>query len=65
MGLLADRIVTYVAPVILGERGRAVVGYPGADTLADAPRWHVSDVRPFGVDVRITYDRATPTGVAA
>lgn len=62
---LADRIVTYIAPVMLGERGRAVVAYPGADTLADAPRWHVSDVRPVGVDVRITYDRAIPTEVAA
>lgn len=54
---LADRIVTYVAPVILGERGRAVIAYPGADTLADAHRWQISDVTPVGEDVRITYDR--------
>ena len=54
----ADRIVTYVAPVILGERGRAVIAYPGAETLADAPRWQISDVAPVGEDVRITYDRA-------
>ncbi len=60
----ADRIVTYVAPVILGERGRAVVAYPGADTLADAPRWQISDVTSVGEDVRITYDR-TPVEVGA
>ena len=54
---LADRLVTYVAPVILGERGRAVIAYPGAATLADAPRWHISEVTPVGDDVRITYDR--------
>ncbi len=54
---LADRIVTYVAPVILGERGRAVIAYPGADTLAEAPRWQISDVTPIGADLRITYDR--------
>ena len=54
---LADRLVTYVAPVILGERGRAVAAYPGAETLADAARWQVSDVTPVGEDVRITYDR--------
>ena len=55
---LADCLVTYVAPVILGERGRAVIAYPGAATLADAPRWAISDVTPVGEDVRITYDRS-------
>ena len=54
---LVGRIVTYVAPVILGERGRAVIAYPGADTLVDAPRWQISEVTPVGEDVRITYDR--------
>ena len=57
---LADRLVTYVAPVILGERGRAVIAYPGAATLADAPRWQISDVTPVGDDARITYDRPLP-----
>ena len=61
---LADRLVTYVAPVILGERGRAVAAYPGAETLAGAPRWQVSDVTPIGEDVRITYDRM-PAEVSA
>lgn len=56
---LADRIVTYVAPVVLGERGRAVVAYPGPESLAAATRLQVSDVRPIGADVRITYDRIT------
>ena len=31
---LADRLVAYVAPVLLGERGLPVVGFPGPDTLA-------------------------------
>ena len=56
----ADRLVTYVAPVILGERGRAVIAYPGAATLADAPRWQISDVTPVGEELRITYDRPLP-----
>ena len=51
----ADRLVTYVAPVVLGERGRAVVATPGPETLADATRWRVMDVAPVGPDVRITY----------
>ncbi len=36
---LADRLVAYVAPVLLGERGHPVIGFPGPDTLADATRW--------------------------
>lgn len=52
----ADRLVTYVAPVILGERGRAVLAHAGPDTLADASRWRIIDVTPIGTDVRITYD---------
>lgn len=60
---LANRIVTYVAPVVLGERGRSVIAYPGADTLADAPRWRVTDTRSIGADVRITYDPVNVEGV--
>jgi diaminohydroxyphosphoribosylaminopyrimidine deaminase / 5-amino-6-(5-phosphoribosylamino)uracil reductase len=52
----ADRLVTYVAPLILGERGRAVLAYDGPATLADASRWRITDVTPIGPDVRITYD---------
>ena len=52
----ADRLVTYVAPVVLGERGRAVLAHPGPDTLADARRWRIVDVRGVGDDLRITYD---------
>ena len=61
----AQRLVTYVAPVILGERGRAVLAYPGADTLVDAPRWEITDVTAFDPDVRITYRRnPAPEAVA-
>jgi diaminohydroxyphosphoribosylaminopyrimidine deaminase/5-amino-6-(5-phosphoribosylamino)uracil reductase len=51
----ADRLVTYVAPIVLGERGRAVVASPGPETLADAARWRVVDLTTIGPDVRITY----------
>lgn len=52
----AQRLVTYVAPVILGERGRAVLAHPGPDTLADAPRWRTVSLAGIGPDVRITYE---------
>jgi diaminohydroxyphosphoribosylaminopyrimidine deaminase/5-amino-6-(5-phosphoribosylamino)uracil reductase len=53
---LADRLVAYVAPVLLGTRGLPSVGFPGPDTIADAPRWTVADVTRLGADVRITMD---------
>jgi diaminohydroxyphosphoribosylaminopyrimidine deaminase / 5-amino-6-(5-phosphoribosylamino)uracil reductase len=52
----ADRLVAYVAPVLLGERGLPVIGFPGPDTVADASRWRVREVRQLGADVRITLD---------
>ena len=55
----ANRIVTYVAPVVLGERGRSVMAYPGPDTLDDASRYQVMDVTAFDPDVRITYEPIT------
>lgn len=53
---LADRLVAYVAPVLLGERGLPVVGFPGPETLADASRWVLRDVARLGDDVRLTLD---------
>jgi diaminohydroxyphosphoribosylaminopyrimidine deaminase/5-amino-6-(5-phosphoribosylamino)uracil reductase len=55
---LADRLVAYVAPVLLGTRGLPAVGFPGPDTIADARRWRVADVTRLGGDVRITMDPA-------
>jgi diaminohydroxyphosphoribosylaminopyrimidine deaminase / 5-amino-6-(5-phosphoribosylamino)uracil reductase len=53
---LADRLVAYIAPVLLGTRGLPAVGFPGPDTIADARRWTVADVSSLGADVRITMD---------
>jgi diaminohydroxyphosphoribosylaminopyrimidine deaminase/5-amino-6-(5-phosphoribosylamino)uracil reductase len=53
---LADRLIAYVAPVLLGERGAPVAGFPGPDTLADARRWVLRDVTRLGGDVRLTLD---------
>jgi diaminohydroxyphosphoribosylaminopyrimidine deaminase/5-amino-6-(5-phosphoribosylamino)uracil reductase len=53
---LADRLVAYVAPVLLGTRGLPAVGFRGPDTIGDARRWRVADVARVGADVRITMD---------
>jgi diaminohydroxyphosphoribosylaminopyrimidine deaminase/5-amino-6-(5-phosphoribosylamino)uracil reductase len=62
---LANRLVAYVAPMLLGERGLPVVGFPGPDTLADARRWTLRDVTRLGDDVRLTLDPAGPERNAA
>jgi diaminohydroxyphosphoribosylaminopyrimidine deaminase/5-amino-6-(5-phosphoribosylamino)uracil reductase len=53
---LADRLVAYVAPTLLGERGLPVIGFPGPDTLADATRWQLLDATRLGNDVRLTLE---------
>lgn len=52
----AQRLVAYVAPLVLGER--AVPGYRGAgpDTLAAAARFALAGVRQLGPDVRLDYE---------
>lgn len=56
---LADRVVTYVAPTLLGAGGRAAFDLAGPATIADATRWRLTDVRRLGPDVRLDY---TPSG---
>jgi diaminohydroxyphosphoribosylaminopyrimidine deaminase/5-amino-6-(5-phosphoribosylamino)uracil reductase len=53
-----QRLVTYVAPVILGERGRPGYALPGPDTLANATRYRIVDNAPIGTDLRCTYEEA-------
>jgi diaminohydroxyphosphoribosylaminopyrimidine deaminase/5-amino-6-(5-phosphoribosylamino)uracil reductase len=53
---LADRIVAYVAPVLLGRDARPAFDLAGPATLTDAARWRVVDTTALGADVRITLD---------
>ncbi|MFM7270700.1 MAG: bifunctional diaminohydroxyphosphoribosylaminopyrimidine deaminase/5-amino-6-(5-phosphoribosylamino)uracil reductase RibD [Actinomycetes bacterium] len=53
---LADRIVAYLAPVLLGRDGRPAFDLAGPATLADAARWRIVDTTSLGADVRITLD---------
>jgi len=52
---LADRVVTYVAPTLLGRDGRAAFDVAGPDTITVAARWQLTDVRRLGPDVRLDY----------
>ncbi|WP_371791357.1 bifunctional diaminohydroxyphosphoribosylaminopyrimidine deaminase/5-amino-6-(5-phosphoribosylamino)uracil reductase RibD [Streptomyces sp. NBC_01471] len=50
---LLDRVVGYVAPVLLGSAGRAVLDDFGAGTLSEGLRLQLSDVRQLGSDVKL------------
>jgi diaminohydroxyphosphoribosylaminopyrimidine deaminase / 5-amino-6-(5-phosphoribosylamino)uracil reductase len=53
---LADRVVAYVAPTMLGPRGLAAFPQPDPDTVADADAWQLVSATPFGDDVRLEYE---------
>jgi diaminohydroxyphosphoribosylaminopyrimidine deaminase / 5-amino-6-(5-phosphoribosylamino)uracil reductase len=53
---LVDRIVAYVAPLILGAGGLAGYGLDPGPTLAAAPRYRLIRVSPMGDDVCLEYD---------
>ncbi len=57
---LADRLVTYVAPTVLGRDGRPALDLAGPDHIADAPRWRLVDVTRIGTDVRLDYEPPRP-----
>jgi diaminohydroxyphosphoribosylaminopyrimidine deaminase/5-amino-6-(5-phosphoribosylamino)uracil reductase len=53
---MVDRVIAYLAPVLLGE-GPPVLGPAGVPTLAAAPRLRVVDVTQVGPDVRVVAER--------
>lgn len=53
---LVDRIVTYVAGVLLGAEGRPAADWPGPPSLVDAPRWELVGATPVGADVRLEHE---------
>jgi diaminohydroxyphosphoribosylaminopyrimidine deaminase / 5-amino-6-(5-phosphoribosylamino)uracil reductase len=54
---LIDRVVAYIALVLIGGGGKPALAGPGALNIADARRFHLDDVVRIGPDVRLT---ATP-----
>jgi diaminohydroxyphosphoribosylaminopyrimidine deaminase/5-amino-6-(5-phosphoribosylamino)uracil reductase len=54
---LVDHIVAYVAPMLLGQHGRAAVAWDGPPTLAAADRYELESVARLGDDVRLNYSR--------
>ncbi len=50
---LADELVLYVAPSLLGDRGKGLVTLPGLETLDRQLRLQITDRRAIGPDWRI------------
>src|SRR5262245_18306238 len=50
---LADRLVTYVAPMLLGAGGEPAWPLHGPATIDDAQRWDLVEVARLGDDVRL------------
>jgi len=50
---LVDRLVAYVAPVLLGREGRPAFDLRGPESLVDAARWRMVATRRLDTDVRI------------
>ena len=57
---LIDELVVYLAPIVLGDGARRMFDLGGLDTLAQAPRFDVTDRSVFGPDLRIV---AVPASV--
>jgi diaminohydroxyphosphoribosylaminopyrimidine deaminase/5-amino-6-(5-phosphoribosylamino)uracil reductase len=53
---LVDRVVTYVAPGLLGARGTPGYGVAGPDTIDGFTRLRLVDLRRLGDDVRLDYE---------
>ena len=51
---LVDEWVAYLAPMAAGDSARGLFDHPPLMTLAEAARFHLSDVRAVGNDLRLT-----------
>ena len=50
---LADELLLYFAPCLIGDTGRGLFGLPGLASLADKPGLRIIDQRMFGSDLRL------------
>ncbi len=53
---LVDRIVAYVAPIVLGRDARPVLEWTGPAAITNAARWCLISATPLGDDVRLEYE---------
>lgn len=54
---LAEQLIVYQAPVLLGGEAKPLVEIPGLERLADRLEFRLRDARAIGEDVRLTFTR--------
>lgn len=54
---LADRLVVYLAPTLMGDSARGMFALPGLTSLSERVQWRFTDVRRVGEDLRIVAER--------
>lgn len=54
---LADELLLYIAPKLLGEEGRCLCKLPNLSQLKDAPQWKLQSVLQVGEDLKTVYIR--------
>ena len=55
---LADRLVVYLAPVLMGAEARGMFTLPGLARMSERLQWRFTDIRRLGGDLRITAEPA-------
>ncbi len=55
---LADRLLVYLAPTLLGDAARGMFALPGLTHLSDRLQWRFSDIQAVGEDLRIIAEPA-------
>lgn len=55
---LADELLWYLAPCLIGGGGRGLLDWPDLESLEAAPCWRFHDLRQVGTDLRILARRA-------
>ena len=50
---IADELLIYVAPILLGPQGRPLADLPRLEALADAPRFEIVESAAIGPDLRV------------
>lgn len=56
---LADELILYLAPVILGQDARAMVNLPQVDRLGDVRRYTLTSTDRFGADLKLRFRPVT------
>lgn len=52
---LVDELIIYVAPKLLGDKGKGLCHLPHLHKLADAPQWQLLSAQPIGEDLKLIY----------